>query len=152
VIANALYHEDGRPMPTRYWLVDPELCRAVARLESAGGIREAEAEVPPDAVQRAHDRYRVERARAARSEEPGARGTGAPAPQGGVGGTRRGVKCLHAHLAWWLVGGDDPVGAWTAGRLGLVRPVRSGGALRPLSRASKLQQTTPPSAARYAGE
>jgi len=39
-----------------------------------------------------------------------------------VGGTRRGVKCLHAHLAWWLAGGSDPVGAWTAGRLGLHRP------------------------------
>jgi hypothetical protein len=27
------------------------------------------------------------------------------------------VKCLHAHLAWWLAGGHDPVGAWTAARL-----------------------------------
>jgi hypothetical protein len=22
------------------------------------------------------------------------------------------VKCLHAHFAWWLAGGIDPVGAW----------------------------------------
>ena len=44
-----------------------------------------------------------------------------PRPSGGVGGTRRGVKCLHAHVAWWLAGGDDPVGAWAAGRLGLAR-------------------------------
>ena len=35
----------------------------------------------------------------------------------GVGGTRRGVKCLHAHYAWFLAGGDDPVGRWVAGRL-----------------------------------
>ncbi len=42
-----------------------------------------------------------------------------PRPTGGVGGTRRGVKCLHAHLAWWLVGGDDPVGRWVADRLDL---------------------------------
>jgi Protein of unknown function (DUF501) len=27
------------------------------------------------------------------------------------------VKCLHAHLAWWLAGGDDPVGAWVASEL-----------------------------------
>ena len=29
-----------------------------------------------------------------------------------MGGTRLGVKCLHAHYAWFLAGGDDPVGAW----------------------------------------
>jgi hypothetical protein len=29
------------------------------------------------------------------------------------------VKCLHAHLAWFLVGGDDPVGRWVVDRLGL---------------------------------
>jgi exopolyphosphatase/guanosine-5'-triphosphate,3'-diphosphate pyrophosphatase len=34
-----------------------------------------------------------------------------------VGGTRRGVKCLHAHYAWFLAGGDDPVGRWVADRL-----------------------------------
>ena len=37
-------------------------------------------------------------------------------------GTRRGVKCLHAHVAWWLAGGDDPVGAWVAAKLDLTRP------------------------------
>ncbi len=35
-----------------------------------------------------------------------------PRPFGGVGGTRQGVKCLHAHYAWLLAGGDDPVGRW----------------------------------------
>jgi uncharacterized protein len=40
-----------------------------------------------------------------------------PAPHGGVGGTRQGVKCLHAHYAWFLAGGDDPVGAWVARQL-----------------------------------
>ena len=44
-----------------------------------------------------------------------------PRPSGGVGGTRHGVKCLHAHVAWWLAGGDDVVGAWAAGTLGLTR-------------------------------
>jgi uncharacterized protein len=34
-----------------------------------------------------------------------------------VGGTREGVKCLHAHFAWHLAGGDDPVGRWVAERL-----------------------------------
>jgi len=40
-----------------------------------------------------------------------------PRPSGGVGGTRVGVKCLHAHYGWFLAGGDDPVGAWVAAQL-----------------------------------
>jgi hypothetical protein len=35
-------------------------------------------------------------------------------PSGGVGGTRVGVKCLHAHLANYLVGAIDPVGELVA--------------------------------------
>jgi exopolyphosphatase/guanosine-5'-triphosphate,3'-diphosphate pyrophosphatase len=31
------------------------------------------------------------------------------------------VKCLHAHLAWYLAGGDDPVGRWASDELD-VRP------------------------------
>jgi hypothetical protein len=27
------------------------------------------------------------------------------------------VKCLHAHYAWYLAGGDDPVGRWVADHL-----------------------------------
>ena len=42
-----------------------------------------------------------------------------PRPSGGVGGTRRGVKCLHAHVAWSMAGGDDPVGRWALEHLEL---------------------------------
>ena len=48
VIANAPFLFDGTPMPTRYWLVDPDLREAVSRLESTGGVRQAEAAVPTD--------------------------------------------------------------------------------------------------------
>lgn len=113
VIENAPLLEDGRPMPTRFWLVGPELRAQVSRLESAGGVRQAEAAVDPFAVEEAHAAYARERDRALVGGQPG------PRPTGGVGGTRRGVKCLHAHLAWWLVGGADPVGAWTAEQIGL---------------------------------
>ncbi|MGH9182011.1 MAG: DUF501 domain-containing protein [Acidimicrobiales bacterium] len=34
-----------------------------------------------------------------------------------MGGTRTGVKCLHAHYAWFLAGGDDPVGRWAQSQL-----------------------------------
>ncbi|MCZ7528034.1 MAG: DUF501 domain-containing protein [Acidimicrobiia bacterium] len=27
------------------------------------------------------------------------------------------MKCLHAHYAWFLAGGDDPVGRWVAEQL-----------------------------------
>ena len=48
VIRNAPLLDDGTPMPTRYWLVDPDLVLAVSRLESDGGVRAAEAAVDPD--------------------------------------------------------------------------------------------------------
>ena len=111
VIRNAPLLEDGTPMPTRYWLVDPELRRAVSTIEAAGGVRAAAAAVDPADLARAHARYAAERDAAL---PPGHAG---PRPSGGVGGTRQGVKCLHAHLAWHLAGGDDPVGRWVQERL-----------------------------------
>jgi hypothetical protein len=106
VIRNAPLLDDGTPMPTRYWLVDPQLSLQVSRLESAGGVRAAEAAVAPEALGSAHERYARERDAALASDHAG------PRPSGGVGGTGRGVKCLHAHFAYHLAGGDDPVGRW----------------------------------------
>ena len=111
VIENAPFLDDGRPMPTRFWLVDHQLRDAVSRLEAAGGVKEAAAAADPGELARAHARYAAERDAAVDPSRPG------PRPTGGVGGTRTGVKCLHAHLAWYLAGGDDPVGRWTAARL-----------------------------------
>lgn len=111
VIRNAPVLDDGTPMPTLYWLVEPRLRAAVGRLEADGGVRRAEAEVDPAALADAHRRYGIERDAALPA---GYRG---PRPTGGVGGTRTGVKCLHAHYAWHLAGGDDPVGRWVAERI-----------------------------------
>jgi hypothetical protein len=61
VIENAPFLFDGTPMPTRFWLVDPGLCEAVSRVESTGGVRQAEAEVPTERVAEAHARYAGER-------------------------------------------------------------------------------------------
>ncbi len=122
VIENAPFLDDGRPMPTRYWLVDTALREAVSRLEADGGVRQAARAVPPDAVAAAHASHAAARDLLIPAGHAG------PAPSGGVGGTRRGVKCLHAHLAWYLAGGDDPVGRWTAEQLGLDRgDLRVGG-------------------------
>jgi hypothetical protein len=111
VIRNAPLLDDGTPMPTRYWLVDPELVLAVSRLEGEGGVRAAETAVDNDELVAAHAAYAAERDAAL---PVGHRG---PRPHGGVGGTRAGVKCLHAHYAYFLAGGDDPVGRWVAERL-----------------------------------
>ncbi|HUI49303.1 MAG TPA: DUF501 domain-containing protein [Acidimicrobiia bacterium] len=112
VIRNAPLLDDGTPMPTRYWLVDPDLSLRVARLESSGGVRAAEAAVGADELGAAHERYARERDAALAADHEG------PRPSGGVGGTARGVKCLHAHLAYHLAGGEDPVGRWVEEHLG----------------------------------
>lgn len=111
VIRNAPLLADGTPMPTRWWLTGVDDRRRVGALEAAGGVRRAEAEVGAEAVADAHRRYAAERDAALPPDHDG------PRPSGGVGGTRRGVKCLHAHYAWHLAGGDDPVGRWVAARL-----------------------------------
>ncbi|MBK9180567.1 MAG: DUF501 domain-containing protein [Acidimicrobiales bacterium] len=111
VIRNAPLLDGGTPMPTRFWLVGDAEQRAVSRLESAGGVRAADRAVDAVALAEAHRRYAAEREA---ELPPGHRG---PRPSGGVGGTARGVKCLHAHYAWHLAGGDDPVGRWVAERL-----------------------------------
>jgi hypothetical protein len=122
VIRNAPLLDDGTPMPTRYWLVDPDLNRRIGTLEADGGVRRAEAAVDPDALAAAHARYATERDAALPAGHTG------PRPSGGVGGTRRGVKCLHTHYAWFLAGGDDPVGRWVDDRLDQVpeRPDQPG--------------------------
>jgi len=111
VIRNPPILDDGTPMATRYWLVGEPERRQVADLESEGGVWAAQAAVDAQALSDAHERYRAERDAAWPDDAAG------PRPFGGVGGTRVGVKCLHAHYAWFLAGGDDPVGRWVADRL-----------------------------------
>lgn len=111
VIRNAPLLDDGTPMPTRYWLVSPSENRRIGQLEADGGVDAAEADVAAEELRAAHDRYAAERDAAI---PPGHEG---PRPTGGVGGTRVGVKCLHAHWAWHLAGGDDPIGRWIESRL-----------------------------------
>ena len=106
VLRNAPLLDDGTPMPTRYWLVGPDEGRRIGRLEADGGVDAAEAAIPAEELADAHARYAAERDADLPSDHTG------PRPSGGVGGTKVGVKCLHAHWAWHLAGGDDPVGRW----------------------------------------
>ena len=74
-------------------------------------VKKAEAEVDSEELIQAHLRYAKERDSVLPDSYQGHR------PSAGVGGTRQGVKCLHAHYAWFLAGGDDPVGRWVHNQL-----------------------------------
>ena len=117
VLRNAPFMDDGTPMPTLFWLCDPTTTVAVSRLEAEGGVDRAEAEVDPDELITAHRRYATERDADIAADHVG------PRPSGGVAGTRVGVKCLHAHYAWHLAGGDDPVGRWVERRVATTEGV-----------------------------
>ena len=113
VIAVPPLLDDGTPFPTTYWLTCPLAAKRIGRIEAAGGVRTAELMLAEDpamlaAHEAAMDRYRDERE--ARIPE----GYGGHRPSGGVGGTRAGVKCLHAHYAYTAAENANPIGAWTA--------------------------------------
>jgi uncharacterized protein len=94
VTEQAALDEDGRPFPTTYWLTCRYLVEAVARLEAAGGVERwtrAAVESPELAASLA----------AAHEEQRRLR----PELDLGVGGARpgaKGLKCLHAHVAFAL--------------------------------------------------
>lgn len=111
VVRNAPFLDDGTPMPTRYYLVGGELVKAVSRIEADGAVRAVEAELDGGIIADIHRRYERERDAAIDDTHVG------PRPSGGVGGTRVGVKCLHAHVAHHLAGGDDAIGRWTLQRV-----------------------------------
>lgn len=117
VLRNAPFLDDGTPMPTRYWLIAPDENRRIGQLEADGGVDAAEAAIPVDELAAAHARYAAERDAEIPADHEG------PRPSGGVGGTRVGVKCLHAHWAWHLAGGDDPVGRWIERKLASSDPL-----------------------------
>lgn len=102
--------DDGTPFPTTYWLTCPLASRRIGRLEGAGGVKNAEARIEADAAfaaeyRRAMERYEQERDALIENDAPTHR------PSGGVGGTRLGVKCLHAHYADHAAGNANPIGA-----------------------------------------
>ncbi|MGH2680577.1 MAG: DUF501 domain-containing protein [Actinomycetota bacterium] len=127
VIRNRPLDAAGDPFPTIYWLSCPSAVTAVSRLESEGWI--ARLGVDPaiaDGVEAAHRAYAAERGEMVAGGEA----------WGGVGGTGRGIKCLHAHYAYHLAGGDDVIGRWTADR---VEPIHGD---EPGGRAAAIDQGT----------
>ncbi len=106
----------SRCRPATGWSARHEVL-AVSRLEATGG---ACAEPRPSSIR--HWSPTPTGATPPSATRPVPADHTGPRPHGGVGGTRVGVKCLHAHYAWFLAGGDDPVGAWVARQLAGRRP------------------------------
>lgn len=102
-------------MPTLYWLCGENETVQVGRLEATGAVNQVEAELDAADIAATHTRYAAERDALIPADHTG------PKPFGGVGGTRIGVKCLHAHFGYWLTGADDPVGQWVANKIGAMR-------------------------------
>ncbi|MGH2641190.1 MAG: DUF501 domain-containing protein [Actinomycetota bacterium] len=118
VVRNRPVDADGHPFPTIYWLTCPAAVRSVSRLESEGWIaRLADDPELAERIEVAHAAYASERGRMAAGAER----------WGGVGGTGKGLKCLHAHYAYHLAGGNDAVGEWTAVRVEPVHGHELGG-------------------------
>ncbi len=111
VIKNAPFMHDGTPMPTRFWLTDKRATHIIGTLEASGAVNQLEAELDDAEIAAVHARYAAERDADIPDSHVG------PRPFGGVAGTRHGLKCLHAHYAYHLAGGDDLVGRWVAQRI-----------------------------------
>ena len=95
-------------MPTSFWVTCPSLVAAISRVESTGGVREAQR----------GGRARRRSRRSTTSTAP------ATAPASPASARARGsVKCLHAFTALHLSGAiPNPVAEWTLGRLGNPYP------------------------------
>lgn len=105
--------EDGTPFPTWVYLVCPKLCAAVSEIESAGGVAKWAKALEQDANLRAALKVTNKRFKTARLQE--CLDAGQPedrCEKTGLSGQSNifGVKCLHAHVAYELVGLDDPIG------------------------------------------
>ncbi len=108
------------PFPTLHWLCCPTLVRAVARLESAGIIASLDAElITRDdwqaSLRAAHERCIAERwalLNEAQQRAVADAGLMAFFDKRGLGGMRcySAVKCLHLHVADFLVAGINPIG------------------------------------------
>lgn len=110
----------GRPFPTLYWLVHPELCREISRIESISYIKALEREVAQNnEFQRRMEedtrQYQEERLRLLESLH-----VSGHFPQSysnslkttGIGGLKnpKRVRCLHMHYADYLAQGRNVVG------------------------------------------
>jgi len=104
--------------PTLFWLTCPYLKSKVGVLENQGFARLLSLKLREDGQIRHVFTRRLRKLRVERRELAGDSARDIPTTilESGVDGTRDPlfVKCLHAHLADYLAGNDNPVGALVA--------------------------------------
>ena len=100
-LPSVIENERTQNMPTSFWITCPSLDKAIARVESAEGVRAAQGEFGEVTVEEIHAHHLA---------RYGTR----------VAGVREGgyVKCLHAFTALHLSGAiPNPIAEWTLRRL-----------------------------------
>ena len=105
--------EDGSPFPTHYWLTCPILNKRCSGLESRGQMEIVNRRLAADGSLRDRLAAAIERYRSSRDSHEQIDDRGAP-----PGGGPDRVKCLHAHVAHELAGGNNVVGALTLATVG----------------------------------
>ena len=108
--------EDGTPFPTTHWLTCPLAVLRISRIESHGGVREADRLIASDPDVASQFAEAMQRYEAARDASLPVGWTG-PTPSGGVAGSKGGVKCLHAQYADTAAGNTNPIGDDVASRI-----------------------------------
>jgi hypothetical protein len=143
VIATPPLLPDGTPFPTLFWLSCPLLQRCVSGLEN-GDYRELlrrRLEGTPgyaEALRLAEREYIAKREDWAEELCARKETRGYFSGREGVGGTvAGGLKCLHAHLAHFLAGGENPVGAEVADALDGLQERECTGDCRPFLREGR---------------
>lgn len=100
-LPSVIENQRTRNMPTSFWITCPSLDRAIARVESSGGVRAAQEAIGEGRIEEIHGEHRA------------LYGTR-------VAGVREGghVKCLHAFTALDLSGAiPNEVARWTLDHL-----------------------------------
>ena len=122
VLLTEPYSEEKGVFPTLYWLSCPYLVKEVARLEDQGFVKKYSLLVKEDrafreALVRSHQEYARQRMDLLAAEVKEKLKATSPAiyqvlRDSGVGGIQNleGIKCLHVHLADYLVNKKNPIG------------------------------------------
>ena len=123
VIFSEPFGFEGEPNPNLYYLVCPYLRREIARLEDTGLIRRLEKRLQ-DEPELAADLIKAQEAHmaiwkaAAVMANPDSGAPAIPHPRIASSADDLLLKCLHAHLAWYLVHPDYLLGGIIAIELG----------------------------------
>lgn len=115
------YQQFPEIFPTLYWLSCPRLVKEVARLEGGGAIEEIQKKILADPqlsreLTETNQHYAKKRLTLVKKPTINLLKSKYPGQwdvllHSGVGGSlKAGIKCLHAHLADFLIEGKNPVG------------------------------------------